>query len=46
LKEPRVGVDVVEQLVGERPLGGEIGDEALEPAAERLPGVGVVKLRG
>src|SRR4051795_3428164 len=46
LEELGVPVEVVEQLGCERPLGGEVRDEALEPPVQRLPGVGRVGLLG
>src|SRR5581483_5966441 len=46
LEELGVLVEVVEQLVGERALGREIGHEAVDPGGERLPGVGVVEFGG
>ena len=46
LEELRVPLDVFEQLGGERLLGCDVSDEALEPAVERLPGVVAFELGG
>ena len=44
LEQRGVRVEVVGQLGGERPLGGEVADQALEPAVERLPRIDLVEL--
>ena len=46
LEQRRVAVDVVEQLVGQRLLGGQVADEAVQPADERLPRRQVVEVGG
>jgi hypothetical protein len=46
LEELGILVEVVGELGGERALGADIRDEALEPAIERLPRVAAIELGG
>jgi hypothetical protein len=46
LEERGAQVHVVEQLVGQRPLRGHVRQNALEPAAERLPRLCLVQPLG